>query len=88
MILITIRNNYGVITSIRSQVKFGRLEWVAANQFEFRLVGSFKPLEYDAARNLALQTIIDAHLPAIALKRVMRAKPSSKKTSSETKRMF
>lgn len=87
MIVITIENHYGNMFVHRAKAPDSRVEWVAGNQFEIRLKGAFKPLEYDAARNLALQVIIDAHLPAIALKRVMKAqRPNNRKT--DTKRMF
>jgi len=85
---ITIENKYGVIVVHRETIDGSRLEWVAANQFEIAIKGAFKPLEYDAARNLALQVIIDARLPAIALKRVMRGKRPSNRLSSDTRKMF
>lgn len=88
MTIITIENFYGNMRVHREKLSESRVEWVAANQFEIRLKGAFKPLEYDAARNLALQVIIDAHLPAIALKRVMRAQRPNNRKSTETKRMF
>lgn len=88
MILITIKAKYGMVVCLQGRNKGSRLEWIAANQFEFYLEGAFSPLDYDSARNLALQTIIGAHLPAIALKRVSRPKRQSKKSQSETKGMF
>lgn len=84
---ITIENVYGMITVLTGEHHGGRLEWVAANQFEIKIKGKFSPLDYDAARNLALQVILGANLPAIALKRVNRAKRPNR-LSTETKRMF
>ena len=88
MTIITIENHYGNMFVHRAKAPDSRVEWVAGNQFEIRLKGAFKPLEYDAARNLALQVIIDARLPAIALKRVNKPQRQSRKNQTETKRMF
>lgn len=88
MTIITIENFYGNMRVHDSALPDSRLEWRAANQFEIRIKGAFKPLEYDAARNLALQVIIGVHLPAIALKRVHKAKRPTNRQSTETKRMF
>lgn len=85
---ITIENSYGCIRVKEGALDGSRLEWRAAGQFEIWIRGAFKPLDYDAARNLALQVIIDARLPAIALKRVSRAKVTSRRNHTETKRMF
>lgn len=85
---ITIENRYGNMIAHTEVLEGSRLEWRAANQFEIRIKGKFSPLEYDQARNLALQIIIGAHLPAIALKRVMRAQRPNNRASSETKKMF
>jgi hypothetical protein len=88
MTLITIENKYGVIVVHRERLIGARREWTAANQFDLFLKGAFSPLEYDQARNLALQVIIDARLPAIALKRVVRGQRISNRLSSDTKKMF
>lgn len=88
MTIITIENKYSMIVVHREKIDGSRLEWRAAQQFEVYIKGAFSPLEYDCARNLALQVIIDAHLPAIALKRVMRGQRPTKTMSTETKRMF
>jgi len=87
MTIITIENKWGNMVAHTGRMKDSRKEWVAANQFEIYIKGAFKPLEYDQARNLALQVIIGAHLPAIALKRVSKPKRPSNFTT-ETKRMF
>lgn len=87
MIHITIENKGYAIIVHRERLKDARHEWTAANQFDVFIKGAFKPLEYDVARNLALQVIIDANLPVIALKRI--SKPMrSKILSSDTKKMF
>lgn len=88
MTILTIENLYGMMTVLNGGHHGGRLHWRAANQFEIKIKGKFSPLEYDQARNLALQIIIGANLPAIALKRVMRAQRPSNRASSETKKMF
>jgi hypothetical protein len=88
MQIVTIENHYGNMFVHRGKAPDSHVEWIAANQFEIRLKGAFKPLEYDAARNLALQVITDARLPAIALKRVVRGNRPNNRAASETKKMF
>lgn len=88
MTIITIENHYGNMRVHDGALPDSRLEWFAANQFEIRIKGAFKPLDYDAARNLALQFIIGRNLPAIALKRVLKARRPSNRSSSDTKKMF
>lgn len=88
MTIITIENLYGNMRVSEGALENSRLEWRAANQFEIRIKGAFKPLEYDAARNLALQYIIGNHLPAIALKRVVKSQRPNNHASSDTRKMF
>lgn len=88
MNVLTIENKYGVMVVHTSKLEKARHEWTAANQFDIYIKGVFKPLDYDAARNLALQAIIGASLPAIALKRVTKAMRPNNRLSSDTRKMF
>lgn len=88
MTLITIENRGYAIIVHRERLKGSRREWTVANQFDIYLKGPFGRLDYSSATNLALQVILDANLPAIALKRVFSARTRTNKVSPETVDMF
>lgn len=87
MITVKITNHYGNLEVKEGEKGFSRqLEWRAAGA-ECYLVGPFKPLEYDQARNLFLQVCIAAHIPAISVRRAKHA-PPKRQINTDTKRMF
>lgn len=87
MVTIKITNHYGVLEVEEGVKGFSRqLEWRAAGA-ECYLVGPFKPLEYDQARNLFLQACITAHIPAVSVRRAKHAHPK-RQIKTDTRRMF
>lgn len=89
MRLITIENMGEVIAASDGADRRHRREWTVTGQVDIYLKGNFDDKQYETARMLAFNLLIDMHIPVRMLRRVMpEAARKGRKVDPGQKSMF